>query len=127
VALYAQTTQVITVDMRLTWDQAAANLAEAQSMRFTAYVDGAATGTIVVATCQGSVSPFKCGIANPATAVGSHTVAVASQLPLTGGGFTPESRSVVCSFRVVVPSAAPTNLQFVRLVIGALGLGTVNG
>lgn len=122
--LYAQTTQVITADMRLTWDQAATNLTEAQSMRFLARVDGATVGTVIAATCSGTTSPFKCSAANPATAVGTHTVTVSSSLPLTGGGFTPESTSTVCSFRVVVPTAAPTNLQFVRLVLSAFGLGS---
>ena len=113
VITYAQTTQVIGPTDKLTWDQDATNLAEAQSMRFTAYVDNSVTGVVVTATCAGATSPFKCQIANPATAIGSHTVQLMAELPLSGGGYIASPKSVVCNFRVATAPSAPRNLFFI--------------
>jgi hypothetical protein len=102
-----------TPDMRLGWDQAAATLADVQSMRYTAYANGAIAGIVVTATCTGATSPFTCAtpLPTPVTVIGNHTIVLAAQFPVGVGLWSDEARSAPFSFRVVALPAAPATLR----------------
>jgi hypothetical protein len=100
--------------MPLAWDQQAPALADAQAYRYTAYVDGSATGTVVAATCSGAASPFTCVTPLPVTALGDHTVVVAAQTALGESEWSAEARSESFTFRVVEPASSPFRLRLMR-------------
>lgn len=91
---------------KLAFDQAAANLAEANSLTYKYYPDGAATGVTTTVTCTGSTSPFVCETPFPAFTPGSHTIQV------TASNAAGESlKSAVFNFTFVVIPSAPVNLR----------------
>lgn len=91
----------------LAWDQAAANLAEAQAYSFKYYPAGAATGIALSGvTCSGAAAPFTCSVSYPAFTPGAHT------LQLTAGNAAGESpKSAAFSFTFVVIPSAPANIR----------------
>lgn len=92
---------------RLTWDQAAPTLAEAQGYTYTYYPEAAPPAVILTAvTCSGTASPFTCVVAFPAFTPGAHT------LQLTASNIAGEStRSAAFAFTFVVVPGAPANIR----------------
>jgi len=98
----AQTTA--TAGSKWAWDQAAPDLATAQAYTYTIYVDGAATGTVVVQTCTG-VSPISCLAPLPVLTAGAHTAALSAK---NVAGESPKTAALPFTF--VTAPGAPTNL-----------------
>ena len=109
--VWSQSIPRATVGMRIAWDQDAASLADVQAYRYTAYVDGATTGTVIPATCAGTAPPFECATPLPVSTLGDHSVAIAAQQLLGENLWSAESRSESFTFRVVDPAAAPSRLR----------------
>ena len=91
---------------QLAWDQAATDLAEAQSFAYKYYLDGATTGgaTLPTVTCSGAASPFVCQSPLPTLPVGRHT------LKLTASSADAESAQSTTSVTITVPNS-PSNLR----------------
>jgi hypothetical protein len=116
--LTAQSVQDIAPSQKLNWKQSASTLAEANSYRYTYFLDGSTTGTVFVSGCTGTTSPFNCTSAIPAnvmanTSSGTHTVTITASVVLADGTALDSGKSVVCSFRFATAPATPTNLLFV--------------
>ncbi len=103
--LLAQTTGV--PGQKFAWDQAAPDLASAQSYTYKHYDDGATTGVaFATVTCTGTVSPFQCEVPIPAFTPGSHTTA------FTATNVAGESaKSAVFTFTFVVTPGVPANIH----------------
>jgi len=94
---------------RLTWDQDASSLAEAQGYTYRVYPDGGA-GAFVLngVTCANgeAVTTFVCSAPFPAFTPGNHT------LVLTAGNADAESLpSIPLAFRFIVVPASPRSLR----------------
>lgn len=108
----------------LAWDQAASDLAEAQSYHYRASFDDGAFAT-TTATCSGSSSPFSCAIALPLQ-VGSHTARV-SAARVVNGQESEQAISPVFSFTLTPQATTPPgNLRLVPPDVPTVAvLGTV--
>jgi hypothetical protein len=91
---------------KLTFDQQAATLAEANSLTYRYYPDAATTGITVAVACTGTVSPFVCQTPFPAFTPGNHSLTVTAA---NAAGETAKSAPLNFTF-VVVPSI-PQNLR----------------
>lgn len=92
---------------KLAWDQPAASIAEAQSLTYKLYADGAATAsTLPTATCTGATAPYACSVPFPAFTPGSHTVQLSAS---NAAGESPKSAAFGFTF-VVIP-ASPANIR----------------
>lgn len=98
---------------RLTWDQPAATLAVAQAFEYRVYIDAAATGTVVAASCAGTASPFVCSTPFPAATPGVHnTPGIQVTATSISGTVRAESlKSTALPFVLVVAPLAPTNVR----------------
>lgn len=100
----AQTTG--TTSSKLILDEAAPDLATAQSYSYAYYPDVATTPTPIVLVCAGTSSPFTCSGNFPAFTPGGHTLSV------TARNVAGESiHSAPLSFTFVVVPNAPQNLR----------------
>jgi hypothetical protein len=108
-AAYAQTPVLGTE--QLTWNQGAASLAIAQAYEYKVYVDGAATGAVLVpVTCAGGASPFVCSTPFPPSTPGNHQFEVSATF--VSGAVRAESlKSAPLPFVLIVAPTAPTNLR----------------
>jgi hypothetical protein len=88
----------------LSWDQAAATLADASSYTYRYYADGATAGVVLAGVvCTGTASPFACSGTLPTFSVGSHTLVLTA-----GSGAMESAGSSPLAF--IVPGA-PGNLR----------------
>lgn len=88
------------------FEQAAPDLATANSYTYRIYADGATTGSVFAVKCTGTVSPFTCVGPVPAFTPGTHSIT------MTAGNVAGESaKSAPFSFQMVIQPAAPTNLR----------------
>lgn len=98
--------QAATPGSRLTWDQQAATIAEAQALTYRYYADASTSGSVITATCVGAVAPFTCSAPFPAFTPGAHT------LKLTAENVAGESaQSAALAFTFVVIPAVPANVR----------------
>lgn len=120
VSVGAQTTPSVAPDQYLVWSQPGPSLAAVRTYRYTIKVDNGAA-QVVTPTCQGTASPFDCGILNPGPAAGAHSMTSTYAIPLSGGGFSSESPTATCNWITVSnPTQPQTNFRWMRLVNGVL-------
>jgi hypothetical protein len=87
-------------------DQAAPDLATANSYTYRLYADGSVTGTVIPMVCTGTASPFLCTASVGAFTPGAHTVT------LTAANLAGESgKSNVVTFTMVVVPQPPANAR----------------
>lgn len=94
------------------FDQAAPDLATAQSYTYQLYIDG--SGTPVVgpgSTCTGTASPFACSVKLPASlSPGSHSVTATAKDAVAGES----AQSLPLAFTFAVTPGAPANLRIIK-------------
>lgn len=98
---------------KLGFDQGAGTLADAQAYVYSAYIDGATTPTLLVATCMGTTSPFACSAPLPPLLTGTHTVALTAKVVLPDGRSAESAKSAPFSFRIFAAPNAPANIKIV--------------
>jgi len=100
---------------KLYWDQAAPDLATAQSYRYQAYVDASA-GVIMTATCTGTASPFVCNAQLPPLQTGKHTVSITAGIQTSTGSFAESSKAPVppLPFELVVAPSSAANVRIAK-------------
>lgn len=98
---------------KLGFTQAASSLAEAQAMTFKVYIDAAAAGVALVASCSGPSSPYACTAPLPPVTTGVHSSQLTSSVTLTDGRVIESVKSSVFSFRVFTAPAAPSGQTIV--------------
>jgi hypothetical protein len=100
---------------KLGFDQAAASLADAQGYVYRMYLDGAATGAVLVATCGGTTSPFTCTAPLPALTTGTHTSQLTASvvLPAPDGRTIESAKSTALTFRLFAAPAIPAGQRIV--------------
>lgn len=107
VAASAQTPPptISTVANKVEWDQAAPDLATAQSLAYRHYDDNAAVGLVFPAVvCVGSVSPFVCSAPLPAFVTGAHSMQLTAAVTVAGSTVESAKSLPVAFTFVVVPS-----------------------
>jgi len=107
--VWAQTTA--TSASKITWDQPANSLAEAQAFFYRAYPDGstvASAAKVLTATCTGTASPYLCTAPYPAFTLGAHTIVLTS-MNATGDESLPSSPPFAFTF--IVRPSAPLNVR----------------
>lgn len=100
--------QTATTGTPLSWDQAAPDLATAQSYSYAVSVDAQPT-VVLTATCVAPVPPataFNCSAPFPAATPGAHTLTLTAS---NAAGVSAPSAPLAFTF-VVIP-ATPTNLR----------------
>ncbi len=103
-SLFAQTT--ITPSNKLAWDEVAPTLSTAQSYVYKVYLDGAATGTTVTATCTITASVITCTTPASIFAGGNHTITMTAT-----NGVGESAPSAPFSFTMNLGPNTPTNLR----------------
>lgn len=96
---------------KITWDQPANSLAEAQGFFYRAYPDGATVASaakVLTATCSGTVSPYLCTAPYPAFTPGAHTVVLTS---MNGVGDESLPSTPPFAFTFTVRPGAPLNVR----------------
>jgi len=89
------------------WDQAAPDLATAQSYTYKHYDDGATTGVAFPSvTCSGTASPFTCQALIPAYTPGTHTITITASDEAGEG-----APSALFTFKFVAVPQAPANIR----------------
>jgi hypothetical protein len=109
--LQAQTTA--TPASKITWDQQANSLSEAQGMTYKSYADGSTTGVILTGvTCAtGVTSPlYVCSASYPPFTPGAHAIVLTAASTATSTDESPKSTPPM-SFTFIVQKAAPANVR----------------
>jgi hypothetical protein len=100
---YAQS--VVTRDAKITWDQDATTLVEAQKYFYKYYLDNSNVGMVLVrVNCIGTVSPYQCQVAIPAFTYNTHTLSLTANSSL---GESPKSPIVTFTFALNSDSPKP--------------------
>jgi hypothetical protein len=107
IAVPAMAQTVVVGQQALAWDQAATNLAEANSFAYKLYVDAAAGAAMAGVTCTGTASPFVCKASLPALTPGNHNLSLTASL---AGQESAKSPTLAVQ---VVFIQAPQNLRVV--------------
>jgi hypothetical protein len=98
--------QTATPTNKFAIDQAAPDLATANSYTYRLYADGSPTGVVIPMVCTGTASPFLCTASVGAFTPGAHTVT------LTAANLAGESgKSNVVTFTMVVVPQPPANAR----------------
>lgn len=98
---------------KLGFDQAASSLVEAQGFRYTVYLDGSLTGTVLTATCAGVASPFICTAPLPPVTPGQHTAELTAAVVMPDGRSAESAKSAPFLFQVYLAPAVPGALRIV--------------
>jgi hypothetical protein len=108
VPVQAQTAAVGTEN--LTWDQAASNLAEAQSLGYDVQDGAAPAAPLAGVACSGSTSPFTCQARLPALTTGLHSLALRARATVNGTVLS-SAFSAPLSLLIVAVPAIPQNVR----------------
>lgn len=96
---------------KLTWQQDAPSLADAQGYQYRLHIDGGAP-VALVATCSG-VAPSTCVAPLPSMTPGQHRLELAAVLVVDGAPLE-GARSAALDLLMVAVPATPTNLRLTR-------------
>ena len=109
---YAQ--NIVTSSAKITWDQDAATLIEAQKYLYKYYLDNSTIGMVLVrVNCIGTVSPYQCQVAIPAFTYNTHTLSLTANSSV---GESPKSPIVTFTF-ALNPDSLKTPIEPKNLVI----------
>lgn len=115
---YAQ--NIVTSSAKITWDQDAATLVEAQKYLYKYYLDNSNIGMVMVrVSCIGTISPYQCQVAIPAFTYNTHTLSLTANSSV---GESPKSSSVTFTFALnpnsIKTPIAPKNLVIKQVLYG---------